>query len=88
MNGTIEIKKVPAISHFTLLSWLSTYFENGNWTRDFVTRNIVLETPTAKIVPPIRLSFMKIAKMGSIRPKPVTRNMSESINSFIVRFIN
>ena len=66
---------------------MSTYFENGNCTRHFVIRKRALARPAAKIVPLIKFSLMKIAKIGSIKPKPVPTNISENINNFIVLFI-
>src|SRR3989344_1710283 len=86
-NGTKEMMKVPTISHFTLSSLRSTYLEKGSCMPDLVIRNKVLANPAAKMVPPTRLSLMKIAKIGAIRPKPVKMKISESINSLMVRFM-
>lgn len=83
----MEINNVPKISHLFVSSCLSTYLENGNWMTDLVIRNKVLASPAAKIVPPIRLSLMKIAKIGDISPKPVRTKMSEIISSLMVRFM-
>jgi len=70
-KGTKEMRKVPTMSHFNLSSLLSTYLEKGSCIADLVTRNKVLAKPAAKMVPPTRLSLMKIANIGAIRPKPV-----------------
>src|SRR3989344_993123 len=86
-QGTNEMIKVPMINHFILSSLRSTYREKGSWMHDLVIKNKVLANPAAKIVPPTKLSLMKIAKIGAIKPKPVKIRISESINSLTVRFM-
>ena len=43
--------------------------------------------PAANIVPPKRLSLMKIARIGSTNPKPVKTKTSEKINKKVCLFI-
>src|SRR3989344_3078242 len=86
-HGTKEIRNVPMINHFILSSLLSTYLEKGSWMHDLVIKNNVLANPAAKKLPPTKLSLMKIAKTGAIKPKPVKIRISESINSLTVRFM-
>ena len=87
MKGMIAISIVPRISHLTLSSCLSTYLEKGSYIADLVIKNRVLASPAAKIVPPAMLSFMKIARMGCINPKPLRTKISEIINNLTVLFI-
>jgi hypothetical protein len=47
----------------------------------------VLASPAERIVPPTRLSFIKIARIGAIKPNPLNTKISEIISNLKVLFI-
>jgi hypothetical protein len=46
----------------------------------------MLASPAANIVPPIKFSLIKIAKIGCINPNPVKTKISETVSKIIVLF--
>lgn len=50
-------------------------------------RKMVLASPAENMLPPTRLSFMKMERIGAISPNPLNTKMSDMISSFKVLFI-